>query len=87
MLTPRNRVHLGSINSSRDFFATPKVAASAVQCQSVTAKRDLDTVEVAHPRVYEGLRGFLVSALTRRDSLTTFLLQTQKCGPERGARP
>ena len=39
-------VQSGSIIGSRDFLTTPKVAASAVECQSVTAKCDLDTVEV-----------------------------------------
>jgi hypothetical protein len=36
----------GSVNSSRTFLTTPKVAASAVECQSVTVKLDLDTVAV-----------------------------------------
>jgi hypothetical protein len=40
-------VELGSINSSREFLTTPKVAASVVECPSVTAKLDLETVEVA----------------------------------------
>ena len=31
---------------SWEFLTTPKVAASAVECQSVTVKCDLDTVEV-----------------------------------------
>ncbi len=39
-------VQLGSANSSCEFLATPKVAASAVECQSVTIEEDLDTEEV-----------------------------------------
>jgi len=39
-------IQSGSNNSSGNFLLTPKVAASAVECQSVTVKRDLDTVEV-----------------------------------------
>jgi hypothetical protein len=47
----------GSINSSGEFLATPKVAASAVECPSVTAKCDLDTVEVRSSSP-PGLGGF-----------------------------
>jgi len=36
-------VRLGSNNSSWEFLATPKVAASAVECQSVTVSVDPDT--------------------------------------------
>jgi hypothetical protein len=39
-------VQPGSIKTSRKFLTTPKVAARAVGCQSVTVKRDLDGVEV-----------------------------------------
>jgi len=40
-------VQLGSNKRPSEFLTTPKVAASAVECQSVTVERDLDTVEVS----------------------------------------
>jgi hypothetical protein len=41
-----HQVRLGSVNNSQVFLTTPKVAASAVGCQSVTVEWHLDTVEV-----------------------------------------
>jgi hypothetical protein len=38
-------VQLGSINSSCEFLAMPKMAASAVECQSGTGRVGLDTAE------------------------------------------
>jgi hypothetical protein len=55
----------GSINSSLEFLTTPKVAASAVDYPSVTAKLDLDTVEVRSSSLLVPTIYFIESALSR----------------------
>jgi hypothetical protein len=48
-------VLLGSINNSREFLTTPKVAASAVECRSVSLNRCLD----ADPGIASQLNGIV----------------------------